>query len=105
MNESQKLWERRTTIGSYAEHTDLGTPGAALGISSNDEISFHDMINKYLASKDTTKTYYVRDHVTGMDLFEIKHDRSVWEITKSLYNFRIRKSYIFYITDEVNTNN
>lgn len=105
MNESQKLWERRTTIGSYAEHTDLGTPGAALGISSNDEISFHDMINKYLASKDTTKTYYVRDHVTGMDLFEIKHDGSVWEITKSLYNFRIRKSYIFYITDEVNTNN
>lgn len=105
MNESQKLWERRTTIGSYAEHTDLGTPGAALGISSNDEISFHDMINKYLASKDTSKAYYVRDHVTGMDLFEIKHDGSVWEITKSLDNFRIRKSYIFYITDEVNTNN
>ena len=105
MNESQKLWERRTTIGSYAEHTDLGTPGAALGISSNDEISFHGMINKYLASMDTSKAYYVRDHVTGMDLFEIKHDGSVWEITKSVYNFRIRKSYIFYITDEVNTNN
>ena len=105
MIESQKLWERRTTIGSYAEHTDLGTPGAALGISSNDEISFHDMINKYLASEDTSKAYYVRDHVTGMDLFEIKHVGSEWEITKSLYNFRIRKSYIFYITDEVNTNN
>ena len=108
MNNNELLWERRTTIGSYAEPNDLGTKGPVLSgaETSSEEISFHNMINAYLDSLgDKNKTYYVRDHVTGIDLFEINHDGSVWKINKSLDNFRIRKSYIFYITDEVNTNN
>lgn len=103
LEDGDLLWRRKTTIGSYAELADLGTPGAALDSSSNNEISFHDMINRYLNSlNDTSKTYYIRDHVTGIDLFRFTYntETSSWDAEKLLNNFRIRKNYIFYITDK-----
>lgn len=100
VNDTQLIWQRNTNIGSYAEIYDQGTCGKASGDLNGSESSFENVITHYLNDKEIG-TYYLRDHVTGIDLFEIiKDEEGNIEFNQLLTNFRIRKSYIFYLTTE-----
>lgn len=100
-NNNELIWSRETFIGSFIEQGNIGESGFASGLIGNQ--TFANTMRSYLSNKaDTSNTYYLRDHVTGFDLFKFTYDQEskVWNLEKLLNDFRIRKNYIFYITNE-----
>ena len=96
-DESSLLWSRQTFVGSYANTQDLGSTGAGYGSFVND-ISFEDAMKNYFAKNmNEGEIYYVRDHVTGIDLFSIQKSNGVVEVKNEVSNFKIRKNYLLYI--------
>ena len=97
-NQNELIWSRKTFIGSYLEDSNSGNVGSIVGQKLKDTISSYLFNN----GADTSKPYYIRDHVTGLDLFRFTYNNetSSWDVEKLLNDFRIRKNYIFYITNE-----
>ncbi len=96
--QNELIWSRKTFIGSYLEDSNSGNVGSIVGQT------LKDTINGYLINNgaDKSKPYYIRDHVTGLDLFRFtfNNETNSWDVQKLLNDFRIRKNYVFYITNE-----